>query len=77
MTAAAISVAQAHERWRISIEARALVVVTAVLLAFGLASLYSASAFEAVRDKLPSTYFLLKQVLCRTGSRFGAIAPTC
>ena len=35
-----------------SVEARALVLVTAVLLAFGLASLYSASAFEAVRDKL-------------------------
>jgi cell division protein FtsW len=75
MTAAAISVAQAHERWRISIEARALVVVTAVLLAFGLASLYSASAFEAVRDKLPSSYFLLKQVTgVGVGMVFFAIA---
>ena len=54
--------ATARDRWRMSIEARALVVVTAVLLSFGLASLYSASAFEAVRDKLPSTYFLIKQV---------------
>ena len=75
MTAAAISVAQAHERWRMSIEARALVVVTAVLLAFGLASLYSASAFEAVRDKLPSSYFLLKQVTgVGVGMVFFAIA---
>jgi cell division protein FtsW len=75
MTAAAISVAQAHERWRMSIEARALVVVTAVLLAFGLASLYSASAFEAVRDKLPSSYFLLKQVTgVGAGMVFFAIA---
>ena len=75
MTAAAFSVAQAHERWRMSIEARALVVVTAVLLAFGLASLYSASAFEAVRDKLPSSYFLLKQVTgVGVGMVFFAIA---
>ena len=65
MTAAAAPVAGtnlAHDRWRMSIEARALVMVTAVLLAFGLASLYSASAFEAVRDRLPSSYFLLKQI---------------
>ncbi len=52
----------ARDRWRMTVEARALVVVTAVLLSFGLASLYSASAFEAVRDKLPSSYFLLKQI---------------
>src|ERR1019366_1351004 len=60
---------------RMSIEARALVVVTSVLLAFGLASLYSASAFEAVRDKLPSSYFLLKQVTgVGVGMVFFAIA---
>ena len=75
MTAAAFSVARAHERWRMSIEARALVVVTAVLLAFGLASLYSASAFEAVRDNRPSSYFLLKQVTgVGVGMVFFAIA---
>ena len=62
MTAVAVPAEQSRVRWRMSVEARALVVVTAVLLAFGLASLYSASAFEAVRDKLPSSYFLLKQV---------------
>ena len=62
MTAVAVPIEQSRVRWRMSIEARALVLVTAVLLAFGLASLYSASAFEAVRDKLPSSYFLLKQV---------------
>jgi cell division protein FtsW len=56
------TIAEARERWRMTAEAKALVVVTAVLLAFGLASLYSASAFEAVRDHLPSSYFLLKQV---------------
>ena len=75
MTSVAAPVARAHERWRMSTEARARVVVTAVLLAFGLASLYSASAFEAVRDKLPSTYFLLKQVTgVAAGIVFFAIA---
>ena len=64
MTAAAIPRAdvQTRERWRMSVEARALVVVTAVLLSFGLATLYSASAFEAVRDKHDSTFFLFKQL---------------
>jgi cell division protein FtsW len=60
----------ARERWRMTVEARALVMVSAVLLSFGLASLYSASAFEAVRDRLPSTYFLLKQV---TGVAVGTV----
>ncbi len=60
----------ARERWQMTVEARALVLVTAALLSFGLAALYSASAFEAVRDKLPSTYFLLKQV---TGVAVGIV----
>ena len=68
--AAARTASAARERWRMTVEARGLVLVTAVLLSFGLASLYSASAFEAVRDKLPSTYFLLKQV---TGVAVGII----
>jgi len=70
MTAVAVPAEQSRVRWRMSIEARALVLVTAVLLAFGLASLYSASAFEAVRDKLPSSYFLLKQL---TGVGLGIV----
>jgi cell division protein FtsW len=69
-TAPVVATAEARDRWRMTVEARALVVVTAVLLSFGLASLYSASAFEAVRDKLPSTYFLLKQV---TGVAAGVV----
>jgi cell division protein FtsW len=52
----------ARERWRMGIEARALVLVTAVLLAFGLATLYSASAFEAAADHRSSAYFLLRQL---------------
>lgn len=70
MTAVAVPAERSRVRWRMSVEARALVLVTAVLLAFGLASLYSASAFEAVRDKLPSSYFLLKQL---TGVGLGIV----
>jgi cell division protein FtsW len=58
----AIALDGPRERWRMGIEARALVLVTAVLVAFGLATLYSASAFEAVADHRGSSYFLLKQL---------------
>lgn len=51
-----------RERWRMSVEARALVIVTATLLAFGLAVLYSASALLAVREGHDSMYYLLRQV---------------
>lgn len=62
---------QFRERWRMGIEARALVLVTAVLLAFGLAVLYSASAIEAMRVAGGSAYFLVKQL---TGVAAGAVA---
>jgi cell division protein FtsW len=68
--AAVRTFAPARVRWRMTVEARALVLVTAVLLSFGLASLYSASAFEAARDGLPSTYFLVKQL---TGVALGVV----
>jgi cell division protein FtsW len=58
----AMSAPAARERWQVGLEARALVVVTAVLIAFGLASLYSASAFEAMRGGHGSAFFLLKQL---------------
>lgn len=61
---------QTRMRWRIDVEARALILVTAVLLAFGLATLYSASAFEAMRIGRGSAYFLLKQL---SGVAIGAI----
>lgn len=44
------------------LEARALVVVTAVLMSFGLATLYSASAFAATQGGHGSAFFLLKQL---------------
>jgi cell division protein FtsW len=43
-------------------EARGLILVSAVLTAFGLAVLYSASAFVAERDYGSNAYFLLRQV---------------
>jgi cell division protein FtsW len=56
------AVAAVRERWRMSIEARALVIVTAVLLAFGLSVLYSSSALLAVREGHGSMYYLLRQL---------------
>lgn len=55
----------ANERtiWRMSVESRALVLVTAVLLAFGLAVLYSASAYEAMQAGRPSAFFLIRQLI--------------
>jgi cell division protein FtsW len=48
-------------RWRMEVEARALVLVTAVLVAFGLAVLYSASAPVAVGTGKPGHVFVLRQ----------------
>ena len=78
MTAAAIPAAranpaagaQARDRWLIGVDARALIVVTAVLLSFGLATLYSASAFTAMQNGHASTFFLLKQL---TGAVVGIV----
>jgi cell division protein FtsW len=58
-------------RWRMSVEARALFVVTAVLVAFGLAVLYSASSYEAMQLGRPSSYFLVRQL---AGVALGFIA---
>lgn len=48
-------------RWRMAPEARALVLVTAVLVVFGLATLYSASAIVAMQDGKGATFYLLRQ----------------
>lgn len=50
-----------RERWRMGVEARALVLLTAVLIAFGLAVLYSAS-WKFAPERGPSAYFLLRQL---------------
>jgi len=53
------------------VEARALVLLTGVLLAFGLAVLYSASAIVAVQQNLDSTHFLVRQLV---GLAVGVVA---
>lgn len=60
-SARAAAAAGTRVRWRMSLEARALVLVTAVLLAFGLAVLYSASALQAVSANSPGHFFVLRQ----------------
>lgn len=61
-TAATPAATHFRERWRMGIEARALVLLSATILAFGLATLYSASSIVAMQDGLPSTHFLLRQL---------------
>lgn len=58
------SVAGAHvrERWVMGPEARGLIFVCAVLTAFGLAVLYSSSAFVADQDYGSSAYLFLRQL---------------
>jgi cell division protein FtsW len=63
MKAAAAAATAVRERWRMGPEARGMVLVSAVLTAFGLAVLYSASAFVAANQHNgQSAYFLLKQL---------------
>ena len=68
--AAASAAASTRERWRMTVEARALVMLTATLLAFGLATLYSASAIVAMQMGAPSTHFLVRQL---TGVAAGTV----
>jgi len=62
MGASAVRAAHVRERWRMGVEARALVLVTAVLLAFGLAVLYSASAIVAMQEERGSAFYLMRQL---------------
>ena len=65
------AIAQTRDRWRMGVEARALVLLTAVLLAFGLAVLYSASAMVALQAELGSAHYLLRQL---SGLGVGVVA---
>jgi cell division protein FtsW len=53
----------ARTRWRMSIEARALVVLTAAMLACGLVVLYSASAVLAINEGHSSAHYLVRQLV--------------
>jgi cell division protein FtsW len=57
-----ISPPAVRQRWRMTLEARALIITTGVILAFGLAVLYSASALAAVLEHHSNTYYLLRQL---------------
>ena len=65
------AVAQTRDRWMMGVEARALVLLTAVLLALGLAVLYSASAIVALSDDLGSAHYLIRQLI---GLAVGVVA---
>lgn len=54
---------ESRERWAMSVEARAMVVLTAVLTVFGLAFLYSASAIVAMQSDQPSWAFVSRQAI--------------
>lgn len=59
----AVSAERGRVRWRLSFEAKGLVVLTATLLVFGLTTLYSASSIVAVQLGQESWYFLARQML--------------
>jgi len=67
----AIGGTDVRERWRMSAEARGLVLVSAVLLAFGLATLYSASAILSMNEKHGSAFYLVRQL---SGAVVGVVA---
>ena len=57
-----LSASQVRERWRMGAEARGLILVMAVLLAFGLAVLYSASAIDAMQRNKESWFYMARQL---------------
>jgi len=56
-----VAATNVRERWRMGSEARALTLISAILTAFGLGVLYSASAFVAMNERGSSAYFLISQ----------------
>lgn len=68
---AAVTVAVVRERWRMGVEARALVLITAILLVFGLATVYSATVIVAQQKNLTPSYYLVRQLV---GAGLGIVA---
>jgi cell division protein FtsW len=58
-------------RWRMGAEAQGITLVSSVLLAYGLAVLYSASALVAMNENHASAFYLLRQL---TGAAAGVVA---
>jgi cell division protein FtsW len=63
--------AHVRERWRMGAEARAMTLLCAGLIAFGLSVLYSSSAFVADSDYGNNAFFLIRQL---TGAAIGIVA---
>jgi cell division protein FtsW len=59
-----------RNRWTMGVEARVLVILTGVLLAFGVATVYSASAIVEMQAGQGHAYLLLRQL---TGMAVGAV----
>jgi cell division protein FtsW len=59
-----------RNRWTMGLEARVLVILTGVLLAFGVATVYSASAIVEMQAGQGHAYLLLRQL---TGMAVGAV----
>src|SRR5712671_6490962 len=59
-----------RDRWAMGVEARVLVILTGVLLAFGVATVYSASAIVEMQAGQGHAYLLLRQL---TGLAAGAV----
>lgn len=55
--------AKVTHRWNMGVEARALVILTAVLLAFGLATVYSASAIVEMQAGYGHAHLLVRQLM--------------
>jgi cell division protein FtsW len=68
---AAVTVEVMRERWRMGVEARALLLVTAILLVFGLATVYSATVIVAQQKNLTPSYYLVRQMV---GASLGIVA---
>ena len=66
-----IAASQLRERWRMGPEAHGLILVMAVLLSFGLAVLYSASAIDAMQRNRDSWYYIARQL---SGVGIGMVA---
>lgn len=65
------SVSRERLHWRMTLEARVLLVLTAAILVFGLTTLYSASSIVAVQEGHESWFFLSRQL---TGVVVGIVA---
>jgi cell division protein FtsW len=67
----AVTVEVMRERWRMGVEARALLLITAMLLVFGLATVYSATVIVAQQKELSASYYLVRQL---AGAAAGIVA---